>query len=67
MSNGKNAFFSIRERERENTALTHGIVMPFLTTVIHVGVHLCRSSVVNIILLIFKRKLYPVIHMSLLS
>lgn len=41
--------------------------MPFLTTVIHVGVHLCRSSVLNRILLIFKRMLYPVIHMSLLS
>lgn len=56
MSNGKkNAFFSMRERERENCPNTR-----YCNTVI--SVHPCRSSVLNRILLIFKRMVYPVIH-----
>lgn len=60
MSNGKKMLSFLWERERENCPNTR-----YCNTVI--SVHPCRSSVLNRILLIFKRMLYPVIHMSLLS
>lgn len=59
MFNEKKCFL-FYERERESCPNTR-----YCNTVI--SVHPCRSSVLNRILLIFKRMLYPVIHMSLLS
>lgn len=51
---GKKCFL-FYERERENCPNTR-----YCNTVI--SVHPCRSSVLNRILLIFKRMVYPVIH-----